>query len=249
VKFLKKLYNEELGVFIGIPSKSRPFRVKEQEKLMGCKPTWFVPKEEVKQYEDEGAIVIPCETGLSVQRNMILEESFKNNQTCLMLDDDLKGFKEIISKNPTPITKDVSLNYVVEELKNNINIFKIAGNSSVSNLFWYNPGSRISIKGLLVALFLVKPSTPRFDVNLNISEDTDFSIQHYVKYGGVVKLNYLRNYFNMVKIDRDNMKFKKPIEGGIDWNKDDFPNSYNYLMKKWSGVLRPSKTQYEVIIK
>ena len=185
------MFNEELGVFIGIPSKSRPFRVKEQEKLMGCKPTWFVPREEVKQYEDEGAITFPCdEIGLPQQRNYALEEAFKNNQTAVLLDDDLIGFNFIYhDKTLKPLT----FVETVQAMKREVNIFKLAGNSSGTNLFWYDPKRPTSKKSPVGGIFLIKPSEPRYDPALRYNEDMDFSIQHYVKYGGLIKINYIQN--------------------------------------------------------
>ena len=241
------MFNEELGVFIGIPSKSRPFRVKEQEKLMGCKPTWFVPREEVKQYEDEGAITFPCdEIGLPQQRNYALEEAFKNNQTAVLLDDDLIGFNFIYhDKTLKPLT----FVETVQAMKREVNIFKLAGNSSGTNLFWYDPKRPTSKKSPVGGIFLIKPSEPRYDPALRYNEDMDFSIQHYVKYGGLIKINYIQNKFFEATIDMETKKVKKPLEGGIDYNDDDFENAFNHLLNKWGNRIRRSKTKYEVIMR
>lgn len=243
-KYLKKLFNEELGVYIGIPSKSRAFRVKQQEELMGLKPTWFVPEDEVKQYEDEGAIVIPCKVGLSVQRNTILEESFKNNQTCLMLDDDLIEFSFIYDDKTS---NTISFNEAVNILKREINIFKLAGNSSGTNLFWYDPNRPKSIKSPVAGMILVKPSTPRYDEELILNEDTDFCLQHKVKYGGLIKVNYVINKFHGTDINYEKNTFKKTIEGGLKYKLEDLEKSFNYLQNKWGDLVKPSKSnKYDI---
>ena len=64
-----------------IVSKGRTFRVKLMEELVE-NPVWFVPKDEVDDYlaEYTKGGVVPCESGLSVQRNEALEYCFKQDK-------------------------------------------------------------------------------------------------------------------------------------------------------------------------
>jgi len=239
------LFNEELGVFVGIASKGRSFRVEEQEKICG-KATWFVPFEEVNEYKEAGAgNVIESPPGLSASRNAVLEEAFKNNQNCIMLDDDIKGYKRV--KDDKSL-EDISFKEVIVHLKREINIFKFAGVSEDSNLFYFDPNRPISKKSLIACTYLVKPSTPRFDTNLAVSEDMDFTLQHISKYGASIRLNYLRNYHYGTMMDNKKLTFKRTIEGGIEYSIDVQKHSFDYLMKKWKGKVRSSKTPFQVRI-
>jgi len=247
-KYLRKLFNEELDCFIGIPSKGRSFRVKEQEKLMGVKPTWFVPKEDFESYRNAGANSVEISPiGLSNSRNFILDYAFKNNQTCLMVDDDIIGYQKI---NNDKTLQDISFNDIVVLLKREINIFKLAGVNEKTNLFYYDPTRPISKKVPIICTLLVKPSAPRFDNNLKVAEDYDFTLQHLSKYGAVIRLNGFRNIHHGTQMDNKKLTFKSTISGGVNYSLDIQKDSFNYIMKKWKNRVMESKsTPYQIRIK
>ena len=80
--------NDDKTYITCIVSMGRAFRVKPMEELVE-NPVWFVPKDELDDYLAEytkGGIV-PCDDGLSKQRNEALEYCIKKDKTCLLLDD------------------------------------------------------------------------------------------------------------------------------------------------------------------
>ena len=230
-----------------IVSKGRTFRIKPMEDMVE-NPVWFVPKEELDDYLAEytkGGIV-PCESGLSVQRNEALEYCFKQDKICLMLDDDVDGFIHVLNKKEK---EDTSFDFAIKELYTQLmnSPFNLGGFTYVTNLFWYNPMKRISTKSALPAqTLMVKPSKPRFDTNLEVSEDTDFSLQHIVEYGGLIQINYLQGDANETRLDNKKLIYKKTMKGGIEKTVEKQKFASEYLRKKWGNLLKDAKTPFSV---
>lgn len=218
-------------IFYGIISKGRASRVKEQESIT-TKGVWFVPLDEVEDYQKQGADVIGVDGGLCEARNACLEMAFQYNKKCLMTDDDLKGFIQFTNMKHS---FKVSFKTLVEDMLRVLDgsPFYVAGCSTSSNAFWYNPNTPISTKGELVSsLLLVKPSTPRFDTALKVREDYDFALQHKKEYGAIVRLNFLYVNHHMAIYDKKG-KLKSTIDGGLDKSLEKEKEAYEHLFKKW----------------
>ena len=233
-----------------IVSMGRAFRVKPMEEFVE-NPVWFVPKDELDDYLAEytkGGIV-PCDDGLSESRNTALEYCFKRNKICLMIDDDLENGVHMINKNKTEkITVEETINELYTQLINSP--MKLGGFTMMSNMFWFDPMNRMNTRTpLSTQTIMIKPSKPRFDTNLKMSEDFDFTLQHIVEYGGALRLNYMRMDCNHTMIDNKKLTFKKTMKGGVEYDLDGVKTAFYYLKKKWGNLVRESKTPYQVMFK
>ena len=242
--------NDDKPYITCIVSMGRAFRVKPMEELVE-NPVWFVPKDELNDYVEEYTVgsIQPCESGLSVQRNDALEYCFKRNKICLMLDDDINGFTRIINKKKT---ENISYTDTINELYTNLinSPMNMGGFSALSNLFWFDPLNRISLRTPIpTAVLMIKPSKPIFDINMEVSEDYDFALQHIVEYGGAMRINYIRVEVNQTRMDNKKLTIKKTMEGGIDYDIEKVKDSYYYLKKKWGNLVREGKTPYQVVFR
>ena len=233
-----------------IVSKGRTFRVKPMEELVK-NAVWFVPKDELDDYLAEYTMgsVQPCASGLANQRNDALEFCFEQDKICLMMDDDISGFTRIINSNKT---EKISFEDISKELHTNLinSPLKIAGFQWHVNMLWFNPLNRISLKSSLPTAFLmIKPSKPRFDKNLELGEDTDFTLQHILQYGGALRINYMQVKANVTKMDNKKLTFKKTMKGGLEYNLEKQKKSFNYLRNKWGSLVKEGKTPYHVALR
>ena len=231
-----------------IVSKGRAFRVKPMEEMVK-NAHWFVPQDELEDYLEEYTMgsVHPCDNGLSNSRNDALEYCFKKGKICLMLDDDMKGAVRLINKDKTEkISCGEAINELYTQLINSP--MNLGGFTMLTNMYWFNPtNNRISLKTPLSAqVMMIRPSKPRFDTGLEVSEDTDFTLQHIVEYGGALRINYMRIDCNHTMLDNKKLTFNKTMEGGIEYDLDKQKGSSVYMKKKWGNLVRTANTPYHV---
>jgi len=220
-----------------IVSKGRSFRVKPMEKITK-NPVWFVPKDEIKDYKNCNRMIPIIEKGLSFARNTALEYCFKKGKTCLMVDDDVESCVRLVNKGKS---EEISFQEAIDELHLQLKNCpaKLGGFSDIRNLFWFNPMNRISLKSpLSTQTMMIKPSKPRFDTNMTTSEDTEFTLQHIVGYGGALRINYLRVDCNHTKLNQQKLTFNRTMEGGIDYDIEEVKNNMYYLKKKWGDKIK-----------
>lgn len=184
------------GNWISVISKGRPENVERMSQLVGH-ATWYVPEDEAMDYIKAGAPSVwgMIEPGLCVARNAALEDAFTYDLACVQLSDDLRRLEHIAwtpevgyGKHPSTFgnhlrtMEDALITYSA----------KFAGVAPTNNDFYYNPRLHISQDTFVVGDFImVKPSAPRFDEELKMKEDYDFTLQHIRHYGTVARCNSL----------------------------------------------------------
>jgi hypothetical protein len=177
---VRKFKNHE--VYLTIISSNRTNNIEKMTNHFG-QATWIVPEQQVADYLDAGAkSVIGVGQGLSIARNVALERSFKKGLISLQSDDDLTKISRWVAgksekTNPIKALEDMVLRLVLSD-------YCLAGVSPTANPYFITQqnNTNLFVSNSLIA---VKPSQPRFDTNLKLNQDYDFTLQHILKYGGV----------------------------------------------------------------
>lgn len=183
------------------------------------------------------------ETGSLMQsRNWALEHAFDNKQICVQLSDDIKSVKlnpHVASGKKEAVSLDHAIKVMVEKLTA-VTGLRLLGIPPTSNAFFAK--SILSKNTFCIgdALF-VKPSEPRFDNNLSLKEDYDFTLQHIDRYGLTARYQRFlwdfQHYSNAggAVAYRDEAREQKNI---------------NYLLRKWPKNLRLNpKRKNEILLK
>lgn len=177
---------------IAIISHARPQNVPKIQAITGLNVWWYVGYGEKHDYELHGAKNVVESGGLMASRNLALEHAFLDGQqTCVQISDDLSKLKFLINKEGKNIvTSELSfqnaLGYMEHEL--NKTPYKLAGVAPTPNAFFYH--KEFSANLFIVGDFImIKPTELRFDENLSLKEDYDYTVQHLKTYGGVLRCN------------------------------------------------------------
>ena len=83
----------------------------------------------------------------------------------------------------------------------------------------------------------------------DVPEDTDFTLQHIVEFGGALRINYMRIDCNHTMLDNKKLTFNKTMEGGIEYDLGKQKGSSVYMKKKWGNLVREGKTPYLVVFR
>lgn len=177
--------------YIAVISSGRPARVDDMNlhlKELAPLAVWHVGADEEADYRYAGAANVVPSGGLSESRNAALEAAFKDYRICVQFSDDLTGVQwtpDRERKYRIPLPRAVAL---VQNLGLTDGA-RLAGAAAVDNLF-YLPKDDISRTAFVIGDFtVVSPSRPRYDTNLRLKEDLDFSLQHLKMYGKVGRVN------------------------------------------------------------
>lgn len=230
----------DLGVFLTIVSHRRPSNVLSMMNKVGS-ATWIVGPGEGLQYKAAGAeFVVEQAGGLISQRNRALELAFKRDVPCVQLDDDMVDLHLAVDKKTK---KKISFNEAIQKIQALQNECKasLLGGPPTTNLFYFNPMRPVSMNKFIIGSFMyVMPSDIRFDPDLRLKEDYDFTVQHS-NYMGAVRMNDLffefKHYGN---------------SGGCQEYRTDAleRDAAERLMRKWPGRFRAHpKRENEVILK
>ena len=199
--------------FFCIISARRPGNVVKMEStLKGCSPTWIVATGDKKAYEEGGATKVIEGGGLCASRNKGLELAKKLNKPCVQLSDDLKTISFVSCKEDKNWTKPSSLSaanlraksgqiepvspgaaaqYIDYQSKQTQS--KLGGTYPCGNAGQGCAMAPVAAEHFVVGDFFVsQPSaTCRFDEELTLKEDYDFTCQHIHLYGRVARCNRL----------------------------------------------------------
>jgi len=149
-----------------------PFNEEQKKNYIFC-----VKNGEGKLYKDNGCLNV-YETGNLMQsRNYALDHAFKNKKICVQLSDDIK--KVVVNKNfgePKKVELDLAIDEIVSKF-NNVKGVKLLGVPPTDNFFFAN--KLVSVNTFCIGdMLFVKPSDIRFDTQLTLKEDYDFTLQH-----------------------------------------------------------------------
>jgi len=229
---------------IGIISCRRPTApALMKQHLEGLEVTWYVKdKIDLMSYIEsgcnDGRVVIGG--GLCEARNLILKNAWEENETAVMMDDDLMRIEMMAGKdNKLPIT----VKHAIKEMEDALDGsgLKLAGAAPTPNDFWYNPSRPFSFRNFIIAaMMVIRPCDLFFDENLRTKEDYDYTLQHIDRYGGAIRLNYVlpsfRHYGN---------------KGGVvDYRTPELEQkSIAYLKDKWPNCIRDNpKRENEILL-
>jgi hypothetical protein len=227
-------------VHIGIISHKRSANVSRMQELIGLPVTWYVGFGEKDDYINAGADSVIESGGLCESRNAILDHSFSENKYAVELSDDLNRVMLATAiggnKKEGMLFVD-AIQMMFDVLR--LSPFYLAGVSPTDNPYFVT--AEVSLNHFIVGDFImVKPCELRFDTNLKLKEDYDFTVQHIKKYGGVVRVNRILATF----------KHYSNSGGAVSIRNDDKENeSINYLFKKHPGFFKKNaKRKNEILL-
>lgn len=174
--------------WVAVISAGRPgmvphYRDPEDPAFIG-EATWYVPNDEWREYKKWGALKFGAGDTLVGARNAALEDAFKRNIPCIQLSDDMKRVRHHDGTTTTEASFGAAAAGVMRQLE--MSDVRLAGVAPTDNPYFSDGGSKTS-HFIVGDFIIVKPSTPRFDPNLRVKEDYDFTLQHYFEYGGVLR--------------------------------------------------------------
>lgn len=161
--------------------------------------------------------------------------------TCVQLSDDLKGLKRAVDKKQTAeLTVEQAIRLMISELESKD--LYLAGVAPTANPYFYNPDKRVRTDKFIVGDFIVvRPSEQRFDTNMTLKEDYDFTMQHIVAHGGVVRYDAILAEFAHRTNSGGAVSYRTP-------NKEQF--NIDYLKEKWPGAIVDNpKRPNEILLK
>ena len=171
---------------IYVISHKRPKAVVEMTRFIGS-AIWCVGIGEKQDYINHGAERVEETGGLCQSRNWALVNAYTRDIACVQVSDDLKGLKLVIEpgkKETRPIKITEAIELMIERMRTHGG--RYAGCAPTANAFFTN--RRLSEKHFIVGDFItVMPGELRFDENLRLKEDYDFTVQHLKTYGKVAR--------------------------------------------------------------
>lgn len=152
---------------------------------------WVVPEADEWAYVEAGAADVRMDPGSLVgARNAALDDAFERGRACVQLSDDLKRIKAL------GVDYEMTLGQALHEMDAALNDtgLTLAGASPTDNLYFAKEG--VSTRKFIVGdLIMVRPTELRFDPNLRLKEDYDFTLQHWATYGGAARCDYIAPSF------------------------------------------------------
>ena len=210
-----------------------PFNEEQKKNYIFC-----VKNGEGKLYKDNGCLNV-YETGNLMQsRNYALDHAFKNKKICVQLSDDIK--KVVVNKNfgePKKVELDLAIDEIVSKF-NNVKGVKLLGVPPTDNFFFAN--KLVSVNTFCIGdMLFVKPSDIRFDTQLTLKEDYDFTLQHKQRANVIRYQKYLFTFEHYSN------------KGGAVDVRDDKEEQKNIMIlkSKWGDKVRlNSKRKNEILI-
>lgn len=178
-------------------------------------------------------------------RNAIIDDAkYFNKNYAVIIEDDLQRLDLALDKkNKIRVEIPQVIDMMVDYLDENPDVY-MTGVAPTPNAFFYNPDEPISHKKFCVGSFLVIRSNTdlRFDPNLTLKEDYDYTLQHIFKYGKIARFNNILASFSHYS-----------NKGGVVGYRNNRREQYNinYLKKKWgTEIIKDNpKRPNEILLK
>lgn len=210
-----------------------PFNKQQKEKYIFC-----VKNGQKELYEQNGCKQVYNTGNLMDSRNFALEHAFKNNNICIQLSDDIKK----VTTNKNFFKKEtVSLDEAIQDIVSKFIKIKgvdLMGVPPTDNYFFANK-LVLENKFCIGDMLFVKPNELRFDTQLSLKEDYDYTLQHIQK--GKV-LRYQKYLFTF--------KHYSNKGGAVDIRNDKEEQKNIMILKyKWGDKIRLNpKRKNEILI-
>lgn len=217
-----------MEALVTIISARRPNAVKKMQEF-APNATWLVALGDGEAYSDAGASKVIEAGTLCDSRNLALEMAFEHNKPCVQLSDDLTKLQQVDDDlNLWNITLDEAI-LAMSKITQSIGV-KLAGVAPVTNTFYYSPKKPVKTHHFIVGdMIYVEPSKPRFDTELRLKEDYDFTAQHIALYGGVARCDFVFASF----------KHRTNAGGAVAYRTPEVEQeSIARLQQKWGSAIR-----------
>jgi len=210
-----------------------PFDNAQKEKYIFC-----VKNGQKELYQQNGCKEVYNTGNLMDSRNFALEHAFSNNNICIQLSDDIK--KVTTNKNFFK-KKIVKLDEAIEDIVSKFVKIKgvdLMGVPPTDNYFFANK-LVLENKFCIGDMLFIKPNELRFDTQLSLKEDYDYTLQHIQK--GKV-LRYQKYLFTF--------KHYSNKGGAVDIRNDKEEQKNIMILKsKWGDKIRLNpKRKNEILI-
>ena len=212
---------------------SLPFNIKQKEEYIFC-----VKNGEKNMYKKNGCKKVFNTGNLMDSRNFALEHASNENKICVQLSDDIKKVK--LNKNFFK-PKEIPLNEAIDDIIKKFNKIKgvyLLGVPPTDNFFFANK-LVIENKFCIGDMIFIKPCEIRFDTQLTLKEDYDFTLQHIQK---AKVLRYQKYLFSFKHYSN---------KGGAVDIRDEKEEQKNIMIlkSKWGDKIRLNpKRQNEILI-
>lgn len=218
----------------------RADNVQKVQEYLNYPVTWIVGEGEKETYLQAGAHDVVEGGKLVPSRNLGLQLAFDEGAVCVELSDDIKKIE--LLKFPEKTKKEISfveaLNIFEKELP--MTPFKLYGVPPTPNHFFVHKEKSDNLF-VIGDFIVVKPNELRFDENLRLKEDYDYTVQHIKKFGGVMRLDTILATFSHYSNKGGAVAIR---------NTELEQQTIKYLMKKHPGFFRLNpKRNNEIILK
>lgn len=234
-------------MLIAIPSMGRSNGSATFEILKKESPMFFVPEREHAEYKKnyKDVTAVPNEIkGITQTRNFILDWcKAKNIEHVVQVDDDAIGFFKFENCKIFDISYSAAIHFhsamqLMEDLGTVLFGFQVTKDTMTYRE--YSPFSFVST--CVASCFGMKVCNLRFDENIRLKEDYDYSLQVMREYRKVLRLN---KYVWFVE-------HQKNKGGCSEYRSHEAElNAINYLKKKWGdSVIQTNKRKdFEIVVR
>lgn len=229
-------------VYLAVISKGRPDNVAKMREVTGLPLSWYVPASEVADYVAAGADAVVASGGLCESRNHAINDGAAEGAYTVEFSDDLTGVAYAVDKKRTEaLSVPDALRMMLGALR--VTHFHLAGVAPTSNPYFSDPEKRIVTHKFVVGdLIMVSPETDlRFDEELKLKEDYDYTLQHLHTYGGVARVDSIMAVF----------KHRTNPGGAVAFRTAEREQqAIAYLKAKWPGDIRDNpRRENEILMK
>jgi hypothetical protein len=211
------------------------------DKVGTDKIVFFVKDENDKeQYLKNGAKEVIVSGSLMQSRNASLDYCFTMNKICIQLSDDLEN----IMLNDFTGKRTYEYVLVTDVLENILNDFiespyYFAGFPPTNNPFFALKEKEYN-KFIVGDFIIIKPNNLKFDINLRLKEDYDYTLQHIKENGGCIRYGMFLNSF----------KHYSNKGGAVDYRSSTLEQeTIKYLINKWGECIKlNTKRENEILL-
>lgn len=210
--------------------------------------TWYVAEGDREGYADA---VRACggkvkETGaLTRSRNAALDDAAAEGALCVQVSDDLRRCQLIEVRAGKKTARPTTFAETVARLSAELarTDFRLAGCAPTGNAFYFDERKPVKTRAFVVGdLIAVDPrSSVRFDEELRLKEDYDFTLAHVVAHGGVVRCDALAPQF----------AHRTNAGGAVAYRTEqEEERAIAHLVRRWgSAIARNPRRPHEILLR
>lgn len=189
--------------------------------------TWYVGDGEGLEYTTAGAERVIEAGGLVAARNAALEDAFSQGLPCVQLDDDLTKVERFDGLTAEPASLSDAVDEALGLLDDNC---RLVGVAPTANSFYAS--TKVKRRHFIVGdFFVAAPSSIRFDPELRLKEDYDYTAAHLAKFGEVARMDWWLLTF----------KHRTNPGGAVAYRTADLEQeAIAILRRKWGKWIRPN---------